>query len=45
MEEGGRRDSEGDMTPEDPKEFPGGPVIRIWYFHCCGPRFNPGSRN
>ena len=24
-------------------EFPGGPGIRTWYFHCRGPGFNPCS--
>ena len=19
------------------REFPGGPVVRTWHFHCCGP--------
>ena len=22
-------------------EFPGGPVVRTWHFHSCGPGFNP----
>ena len=23
-------------------EFPGGPVVRTWHFHCRGPGFDPG---
>ena len=26
-------------------EFPGGPVVKTWPFHCEGPRFNPWSGN
>ena len=26
-------------------DFPGGPVIRAWHFHCHRPGFNPWSRN
>ena len=26
-------------------EFPGGPVVRTWRFHCCGPAFNPWLEN
>ena len=25
------------------KEFPGGPVVRIWHFHCWGPGSIPGQ--
>ena len=27
------------------REFPGGPVVRTWYFHCQEPRFNSSSGN
>ena len=23
------------------REFPGGPLVRMWHFHCCRPRFYP----
>ena len=24
------------------REFPGGPVVGTWHFHCCGPGSIPG---
>ena len=43
-------DSEGEFLPvlfhllaleSDPRDFSGGPVVRIWCFHCTGSGFNP----
>ena len=28
---------------ESPREFPGGPVVRTWCFHCCGLGSMPGQ--
>ena len=30
-------------SEEKPQEFPGGPVVRIWCFHCRGPGSIPGQ--
>ena len=27
------------------KEFPGGPVVKTWRFHCRGPGFDPWLGN
>ena len=38
--------NDGCTTPNIPKltgEFPGGPVVRTWRFHCPGPSSIPGQ--
>ena len=30
-------------SEEKPQEFPGGPVVRIWCFHCRSPGSIPGQ--
>ena len=39
----GKEEKKGKGGGRKEGEFPGGPVVRSWCFHCQGPGFSPWS--